>query len=175
MKSIRQVLSLLKDPISIWEYYAAKKLSRDSYMLLICLIIACCGFIQGFLVVHTNLIISDSQFLYSFHQWATESQSNSFRIDDIEHFWSLLYGGEILGAMISFPFVDNFGRKLTYIGSSIGCLFCLTWMIFATSLVNVFSLRFGIGVCLGILLVSAPIYIAEVRCSTAKFYLATSI
>jgi MFS family permease len=77
---------------------------------------------------------------------------------------SILYFGEMFGAVISFPFIDNFGRKYTLIASLIFCIFMILWTML-TSLVNhLFTSRFFMGMALGFMMTIAPIYIAEVSC-----------
>lgn len=98
-------------------------------------------------------------------------------------FIALFYFGEMLGALLAFPFSDGFGRKSTLIYASIGCICMLIWctitesgrssysppyelligFIFALFTgANVLSSRFCMGWCMGVLMATAPVYTSEV-------------
>jgi MFS family permease len=86
-------------------------------------------------------------------------------------FITILYFGEMFGALISFLFVDHFGRKVTLITSLLFCFLMICWAIFADSFQHLYTSRFLIGVSLGFIMTISPIYIAEVRWSLRLFTL----
>jgi MFS family permease len=160
MKLSRILLSYLKDPVEIWEQFNQDKLSRENFLLVVCCSVALGAFAQGFATVHTHLLLSDRQFLNSYQSWQS-NQSDPFVIDNVQHFSSVLYWGEVIGALVSFPIIDTFGRKKTYLFASLVCALTFICQMLTSYLPNILTLRF---ITFGVIAVVAPIYVAEVGC-----------
>jgi MFS family permease len=77
-------------------------------------------------------------------------------------FITLFFAGEILGAMLSYLFSDTFGRKATLIYFSAICIFAIIWSILTTSGADFLTSRFIMGLSLGVLLSTAPVYTSEI-------------
>jgi MFS family permease len=75
---------------------------------------------------------------------------------------TILYIGALFGAIISFPFVDNLGRKLTLIAALTFCMLMIFWTLITISKHNLYYSRFFIGISLGFVMTISPMYIAEV-------------
>jgi MFS family permease len=81
----------------------------------------------------------------------------------VEKFISIFYAGEMLGALLSFVFLENFGRRNSLLYSSLACSVVVLWSAMTSSAANLLSARLFTGMLLGVALATAPIYIAEVH------------
>ncbi len=137
--------------ISIEE--AQKKMSKESYMILVAVVGSFCAVSQGFIITQSELLLMDPSFLS-----LMSGYDNTF----ISHFMAIFYTGEMFGAAISFVFSDMFGRNTTLIYFALLSVLMLLWCAATTSSANLLSARFCLGCCMGVMLATAPVYVAEV-------------
>ncbi len=134
---------------------AQKKMSKESYLRLVSVVGTSCGIAQGFVITQSELLLMDSGFL---------TVMNGYDDTFISRFMALLYVGGMIGALSSFVFSDMLGRNTTLVYSSVLCAMALGWSAITTSSANLLSARFFMGCTMGLLLATAPVYVAEVCC-----------
>jgi MFS family permease len=132
---------------------AQKKMSKESYMILVAVVGSLCAVSQGFIVAQSELLLMDSSFLSLMSDY-----DNTF----VSHFMAIFYTGEMFGAAISFVFSDMFGRNRTLIYFALLSVLMLLWCAATASSGNLLSARFGLGCSMGVMLATAPVYVAEV-------------
>ena len=171
LKSLkRHIQPWIKNPFDLIEYYTEQKFSKDFFLYLISYCISLTGFIYGFIMTQSNILLllsNINRHTNTASVISSSSSGNSTVITDemilTSQFIIILYFGEMFGAIISFPFIDNFGRKYTLIFALLFCFMMLIWTMFTDSFHHLYTSRFFIGISLGFMMTISPIYIAEVR------------
>ena len=128
-----------------------RKLTRESFLLLVLLLGTIGAVVHGFLITTTN-----SLFLLR------HDDSNTIDLFS-KHLLLLTLAGEMFGAMSSFLFSDSFGRKTTLFYATIGVLFALLLEVFAGGHARLLTARFLVGWTIGTMIPVGLTYIAEVH------------
>lgn len=129
---------------------SVRKLTRESFLLLILLLSTIAGFAHGFLLTNTNLLFLEDE--------------DPNKIDlYTKHLLLLTLAGELCGAVSSFLFSDSFGRKTTLFYAAIGCIVALSLEAFAGGHARLLTARFVVGWALGTMLPVGLTYVAEVQ------------
>lgn len=140
-------LAFLRSPIDLVEQSQEQKFSKDTYILVVAITLSAGAFMHGFVVTQSQLLLSYESFLCVFVQQSSISFSDN--TDFVTHFVSVFYLGELLGAIISYPFSDAFGRKKTLLATSILSILVLVWYAVTTSIPNLYSAKFCLGISSG--------------------------
>lgn len=139
------------------------RLSSESYVLLAVIVGSLCGFVQGYVLTQSQLLLTDENFLtYNISSSGNSDSDSDSQQLYIQRFVSFLYLGEMCGALFSFTFSENFGRRNTLLCTSVVCVGVFIWSTFTSSASHLLSSRFLLGCMLGVLLSTAPVYIAEI-------------
>ena len=104
------------------------------------------------------MILSDESFLTELANDDGSSTTSNFT----SRFIVLFYIGEIIGALLSFPLSDTFGRKTTLTYVSILCILTLIWNAVTSSGPDMLTARFFVGWTVGILMSISPVYLSEI-------------
>jgi len=129
-----------------------RRITRETYILIVCIFGSLAGAVQGFLSTLSGMMLSNEQFLNDL------SGEDNFT----SRFIVLFYAGEIIGALLSFPLSDTFGRKTTLIYVSILCILTLIWNTVTSAGPDMLTARFFVGWTVGILMSIAPVYLSEI-------------
>lgn len=130
-----------------------KSMNRDTYLIYISLVASLCGIVQGFEITQSELLLKDESFL---------AIMSDYSKDFISRFIVFFYAGEMLGAATSYFLSDYLGRSAVLIYSGVMCVLMIVWSAVTDSAENLLSARFFIGLCVGIMLSTCPVYISEV-------------
>lgn len=164
-------LSHLKNPLEFYEQsIVGERLHCDSYLWLVSLLLCTGGFVHGFLITQiANCTFTSSTFS------SNEVDMVNFvdNSDWIVHISSALYVGEMIGALLSFPVCDAFGRRFTLLLTSLSTLLLLPWVSCTLTsphivAANVYSALGCIGVSLGASITVSMIYVAEIASYTQR-------
>jgi MFS family permease len=109
--------------------------------------------VHGFFLTQSELLLMDDNFL---------NLIDGYDADFMQRFYVLYYFGEFIGSLFSFFLCDGIGRKKTLLYGSVVCLFTILWSWMSLTAANQLTARFVVGLSLGVLISTAPIYIAEV-------------
>lgn len=170
----------IKNPIELIEQYTQRKWNKDTFLILIACVVSLGGFVHGFIITQSELLLTNVAFLTEFDgihdSGATESAATSASmsrmgpnsVDSVmmnpfsTHFINVFYLGELLGALCVYPFNDTFGRKSTMLMTTILGSAAVAWGALVGSSSSLFSTRFFLGIAIGGMMSTATVYIAEV-------------
>ena len=139
-----------------------KSMNRDNYLIYIALVSSLCGIVQGFEITQSELLLKDDSFL---------AIMSDYSEDFISRFVVFFYAGEMIGAGTSYFISDYFGRSAVLIYTGIICVLMIVWSAITESAENLLSARFFIGLCVGVMLSTSPVYISEVSSSSTTYAL----
>jgi MFS family permease len=159
----RHVSRWVKNPVDLVEQYHGKKFSKDFYLHLISYFISLNGFLYGFFMTQSNILLLLSNDNHRNNSKDLSGYNHQNETTLTSEYITILYIGALVGAFFSFPFVDNFGRKKTLIAALVCCFFMIFWTLITISDHNLYYSRFFMGISLGFMMTIAPLYIAEVR------------
>lgn len=140
-------LAFLRSPIDLVEQNQEQKFSKDVYILVVAITLSAGTFMHGFVVTQSQLLLSYESFLSVFVQQSNTNFSDN--TDFMTHFVFVFYLGELVGAIVSYPFSDAFGRKKTLLAASIFSILVLLWYAVTTSIANLYSAKFCVGIASG--------------------------
>lgn len=156
-------LSWIKNPFELLEVYFRRKFTRETYINTVAAVVGLSGFVHGFIITQSELLLFNDSFLRLFNDVIKVPGQNYSDVSDfLTHFISVLYLGELLGALLSYPFSDAFGRKTAMLVSVLSGAVTLVWYGSSTVTPNLYSAKFFLGICLGSLVCTATVFIAEV-------------
>lgn len=136
---------------------SVRKLTRESFLLLVLLLGTIGAVVHGFLITNIN-----SLFLLR------HDDPNTIDLFS-KHLLLLTLVGEMLGAISSFLFSDSFGRKTTLFYATIGCILALLLEVFAGGHARLLTARFLVGWTIGTMLPVGLTYISEVQISVCLY------
>jgi len=114
--------------------------------------------IIGFVSTLSGMMLSDEKFL---NEMSGEDNFTS-------RFIILFYVGEIIGALLSFPLSDTFGRKTTLQYVSVLCILTLIWHAVTSAGPDMLTARFFVGWTVGILMSISPVYLSEIAVTSDR-------
>lgn len=138
----------------------SKRVSRETYLLLVACFGSIAGVVQGYTTTLSGILLMDQNFL---------DQMSDGDVTFTSRFIVLFYVGEIVGAILSFPLSDAFGRRNTLQYLSIACILALGWSSLTFSGADLLTSRFFSGWIVGVLMSTAPLYTSEVCCYALYF------
>eukprot|EP01039_Chlorochromonas_danica_P010560 gene10560-11699_t len=163
-----------KNPIDIYEDYRQEKLSRESFLLIISSAICLGGLVHGFLVTQSQLLLLHPTSSSSSSTISPSSDNKEDRVDFQTKFISLYYLGEAVGALLSFPFIDELGRRNTLLAISFLAVLLLAGSIASLTSSSssyssyLLSARFALGCVMGGMMNSAAVYLSEIVPATSR-------
>ena len=119
-------------PIDTFERNS-RKVSRETYLLLVSSFGSIGGVVQGYITTLSGILLMDQNFL---------DQMNDGDTTFTSRFIILFYLGEIVGAILSFPLSDAFGRRSTLTYTSIVLILVLAWSSLTFSGADLLTSRF---------------------------------
>lgn len=163
MMKLPRYLSWIKNPFELLEVYFQRKFTRETYITTVAMIVGFSGFVHGFIITQSELLLFNDPFLHLFNDILKVPGQNYSDVSDfMTHFLSVLYLGEMIGALLSYPFSDAFGRKPVMLVSAMSGVVMLLWYGSSTVTPNLYTAKFFLGISLGSLVCTATVFIAEV-------------
>lgn len=134
-------------------------MSRELYLLMASTVGSMSGFVEGFIATLSGILITDASFLVDMGG-GDPTFTTRFII--------LFYVGEMVGAILSFPLSDTFGRKTTLSYVAAVCIICLVWSALTVSGADLLTSRFFVGWTSGVLMATSPLYTSEISTSAER-------
>ena len=144
-----------------------KKVSRDLFLFLVACFSSLGGVVQGFLATFLGLITSNANFLV----FLSESTQGSISYLSPMKFVTPFYIGLLLGALLSYPFSDTFGRRSVLVAASAAGTMFLLWSTLSYSPADLYTSLLFVGWTIGTLVSIGPCYVSEVRCEYKSYQL----
>ena len=144
---------MVRNPVDIWERYIQQRLPVDSFLDIISWTISLGGFIHGYMIAQSHVLLGSNGYFNEI--------SNGYD-DYFQKFVAVYYLGEATGALCSFLFMDEFGRRNTLIAANLACVFNVSWCFMTIVPTHLLYFRLFLGICVGTMINSASIYLAEV-------------
>lgn len=166
-----KAFSFLRSPFEVYEYYLhGRKLERDNYLICISLVLSVGALVHAFTLTQSLQLFNQTLYLHSFLPTKADVGINYVDTTDfLVHNVSVLYIGEILGVFLSSPLCDTLGRRLSLFLASIATLVALVVYVLCSSTIpTLYSLKFVLGIPIGIQFHSAMVYIAEISTFTQR-------
>jgi MFS family permease len=126
--------------------------------------------VHAFTLTQSLQLFNQTLYLHSFLPTKADVGINYVDTTDfLVHNVSVLYIGEILGVFLSSPLCDTLGRRLSLFLASIATLVALVVYVLCSSTIpTLYSLKFVLGIPIGIQFHSAMVYIAEISTFTQR-------
>jgi MFS family permease len=135
-------------------------LSKEKCSLVAGGIASLVGITFGCLCAETSLLPNDSSFIMAM---GIDTKSSLKGTQLTLGFVSIFYIGMGMGALLSFPICDAFGRRSAILFSVIGLIILIIWgSIFSARSSDMQTVRMLIGILMGIVSCAAPIYLSEI-------------
>lgn len=132
---------LAVSPIEAYEDYSQEKLSKDTFLFITSIVLATGAFVHGYLLSQLQL----------------DSTSSSAAGHDLV---SVLYVSEAVGALASFAFMDELGRRTALLGASV---LCMAGLLLLANISSGVLLALPVtGIALGAAANASAVYLAEV-------------
>lgn len=154
MVKVRLYKYMVRNPVDVLEGYIGHRLSREAFMCIVAWTISLGGFIHGFMITQSQHLLDNKDFI--------AVANESFTHFPLK-FISVFYVGEAVGAVVSFIFMDELGRRNTQMAANLLCLLTLMCCSIANLGVYLIYFQLVLGVCIGAQITSSVIYLAEVR------------
>ncbi|RYH28814.1 hypothetical protein EON65_10800 [archaeon] len=158
MVKVRLSKYMVRNPVDVLEGYIGHRLSKESFLCIVAWTISLGGFIHGFIIAQSQRLLDNKDFIVV----ANESFTH-FSLK----FVSAFYVGEAVGAVISFIFMDELGRRNTQMAANLLCLLSLVCCSVTNLGAYLIYFQIVIGVCIGAQVTASVIYLAEV---STEFY-----